>query len=101
MKQTEKAKLFNKSQVYAQQKKSTLSSIMPEVFILLVLMLVIVSSAIFFANFKYYQIRQSSMRPLFNNYQNEEIQDGVFVKLNSKIEVGDIIVLEHGEKTLI
>ena len=101
MKQNKNIKFFCKKQPYLKVNDSDLANSLPEVFIILIMLLAVALSTIFFTNFKYYQIRQESMRPLFNNYQNSDVTDGVFVKIGSSFEVGDIVVLKFNETTLI
>ncbi len=101
MKENNKIKLLNKNQYYRQQKDSALANILPEIFIVLIFLIILAMGSIFFSTFKYYQIKQDSMKPLFNNYENFEISDGVFVKMGSDFEVGDIVVLKYAENSLI
>lgn len=93
-------KLFYGQNFYA-HKQSSIWNLMPEIFLVCIFALLLVVSALFFSNHKYYQVNQTSMQPLFNNYQNPNIKDGVFVLVNSKVEVGDIIVVKFGESSII
>lgn len=76
-------------------------SLLPEFFLVLILALFLTVTTLFFANHKYYEINQGSMRPLFNNYEDANVKDGVFVLLNSEAEVGDIVVIEYGSASII
>lgn len=89
------------NQYFRQQKQAGLAKILPELLLFFVFFIVLIVSITFFANFKYYEIKQVSMQPLFNNYENSEISDGVFVRLGSSFEVGDVVVLHHQDSTLI
>lgn len=96
-----KIDLFYKKQDFADKKRGWVANILPEVFVVLAFLMVLLSSSIFFTNYKYFQIRESSMIPLFNNYENSQITDGVFVRLNSGFDVGDVVVLRFGERNII
>src|SRR5690554_27916 len=101
MKKRSKINVLNKNKLFRQQKESSLMNIVPELFIVSIFLIILTMISIFFSTFRYYQIRQNSMQPLFNNYESMDINDGVFVRVNSGFEVGDIIVLKYDTTSLI
>lgn len=101
MKKNKKINDLYKKQYFKQKKDLKIIEILPEALSIGMFLLFIAAATIFFANFRYYQIKQVSMKPLFNNYADANISDGVFVRMGADFEVGDIVVLNFEETTLI
>jgi signal peptidase I len=75
---------------------------LPEILLVVIFALVLCFSSLFFSSHKYYEVDQFSMQPLLNNYGTDsDTKDGVFVLADSKVEVGDIIVINYKDSTII
>lgn len=69
--------------------------ILPDLCLFLIFVLYIAMTLVFVTNYNYYKVRQTSMRPLLNNYDNPDINDGVYVNLRAIPEVGDVIIVNY------
>lgn len=60
-----------------------------------VLIFVVLSRVVFYANFKYYPVRGTSMQPTINpDITSTVVQDGVFAQYNASIDYDDIIIIQ-------
>lgn len=89
---------INKGAIKGQKKG--LQSLMPEILVLLVFAVLVLNTMLFFSYYKYFTVKQNSMRPLLNNYENSNISDGVFVNVRAKFTVGDVVVINQGQNII-
>lgn len=68
---------------------------LPDIILFVIFLFYILTALVFFSTYSYYTVQHSSMRPLLNNYDNEQITDGVYVNLFADYEVGDVIVVSY------
>ena len=69
--------------------------ILPDLCLFLILITYIAMTLLFVANYSYYKVKQTSMKPLLNNYEDPSISDGVYVNIHSDPEVGDVVIVSY------
>ena len=87
------------------QEKMMLSALLKLFFVFLLLLTISsVFTGVMHDNFMYFKVTGESMMPSFNPdgevINGEYVQDGVIVKLNSKVTHGDVIVLKPIDRSL-
>lgn len=90
------SKIFSE-QNYSKTSGKSIWYYLPNAILLLSFALIIAFSFLFMSIYSYYTVRNVSMKPLLNNYEDITIQDGVYVNTTNFGEVGDVIILDNPE----